>query len=119
VKKKELLHIGTFNKPLGLKGEIKIVMHTNNFESFKSLSPFLDFKGNNIWNFSYLKINNGKLIGKLKDYNNRSYVENLKGKKIYTYKINLPKTKINQHYVIDLIGCKVVNKNNIILGKNS
>ena len=28
-KKKQLIHIGTFGKPLGLKGEVKIIMLIN------------------------------------------------------------------------------------------
>ena len=45
MKNKNLVHIGTFSNPLGLKGEIKIIMHTLNLDSFTSLSPYLKEDG--------------------------------------------------------------------------
>ena len=41
MKNNPLIHVGTFNKPHGLKGEIKIIMHLGDFKLFQSLSPFL------------------------------------------------------------------------------
>ena len=69
--KNEFLHIGTFLQPVGLKGEIKIKMNTVNSNSFKKLKPFYaeDFT---IFNFESIKYTNGKLIGKLKNYNSRN-----------------------------------------------
>ena len=91
-------------------------MHTSSFNSFKSLDPYLDDKNNKVWNFVYLNIHKGKLVGRLKDYTNRSSVEELIGKKIYTDKNSFTKTKLNQYYVIDLIDCEVRNIKNEILG---
>ena len=36
----QFIHIGTFGKPVGLKGEINISMLTNSMHSFKQLRPF-------------------------------------------------------------------------------
>jgi len=60
VKKKQLFHIGTFGKPVGLKGKIKITMHNFEFNKFnsKSLSSYLVDETDVFWNFQYLKINN-------------------------------------------------------------
>ena len=114
--KKQLIHIGTFGKPLGLKGEIKIIMHTSDFKSFKSLSPYLAHDGKTIWDFVYLNISKDKLIGKLQELTTRNSVEKLKGKKIFTDKVNLPKIKKDQFYVSDLVDCKVKTLNNKLLG---
>ena len=116
MKNSNLIHIGTFTNPIGLKGEIKIKFLTSSVESFKSLTPYLDNYGENIWNFEYLKVKNEQLIGKLKDYNNRNKAENLKYKQIYTTKDNLPKIKKNEYYVSDLINCTVVNSKKIPIG---
>ena len=116
MKNKNLVHIGTFSNPLGLKGEIKIIMHTLNLDSFTSLSPYLKEDGKTHWFFSKLNFRNNKFIGKLEGYNSRNCVENLKGKKIYTLRNNLPKTKKNQFYISDLIGCKIKTLNNKLLG---
>ena len=40
MKKKELVHVGTFGQPQGLKGDIKINIFTSSFESFKMLKNF-------------------------------------------------------------------------------
>ena len=111
-----LVHIGTFGNPLGLKGEIKINMHTLNLDSFNSLSPYLKEDGKTYWIFSKLNLRSNKFIGKLEGCDSRNCVENLKGKKIYTSRKNLPKTKKNQFYVSDLIGCKIKTLNNKLLG---
>ena len=117
MKTKQLVHIGTFGQPLGLKGEVKIIIHTSSIDSFKSLSPYTANDGKNIWNFDHLIMNNGKLVGKLQNCNTRNCAEHLYGKKIFTHKDNLPKTKKNQFYVSDLINCKAKTLNNKVLGK--
>jgi len=116
VQNKQLVHIGTFGQPLGLKGEIKIIMHTSDFKSFKSFCPYLNEAGKKIWFFDYLGIKNNKIVGKLKNCSDRNCAEELSGNKIFTNKKNLPKIEKNQFYVSDLIDCKVQTKNNKFLG---
>ena len=115
--KKQLIHIGTFNQPLGLKGEIKIIIHVSNFELFKSLSPYFSDDGLATWVFNHLHINKDKIIASLKNCNNRNCAEKLKGKKIFSYKNKLPKIKKNQFYISDLINCEVKTLKNNLLGK--
>ena len=118
MKKKQLFHIGTFGKPIGLKGKIKIIMHNFEFNKFKSksLSPYLVDEANVFWNFQYLKINNNKLTGKLEKCNSINCAEKLNGKKIFIDINHLPKNKKNQFYIFDLINCEVKTSKNILLG---
>jgi 16S rRNA processing protein RimM len=118
VKKKQLFHIGTFDKPVGLKGEIKIIMHNFEFNKFisKSLSAYLVDEADVFWNFQYLKINNNKLTGKLEKCNSINCAEKLNGKKIFIDINHLPKNKKNQFYIFDLINCEVRTSKNILLG---
>tara|TARA_B000000460_G_scaffold121879_1_gene85780 strand:+ start:105 stop:614 length:510 start_codon:yes stop_codon:yes gene_type:complete len=116
VKKKQLVHIGSFGRPLGLKGEVKIIVNTFEFNTIKSMSSYLINERGSIWNFQYLKIRKDKLIGKFQECNSRNCVEKLTGKKIFIDKSNLPKIKKNQFYVIDLINSKVKTINNKLLG---
>ena len=116
MKKKQLVHIGSFGRPLGLKGEVKIIVNTFEFNTIKSMSSYLINERGLIWNFQYLKIRKDKLIGKFQECNSRNCVEKLSGKKIFIDKSNLPKTKKNQFYVFDLINCKVKTINNKLLG---
>ena len=116
MKKKQLVHIGSFGRPLGLKGEVKIIVNTFEFNTIKSMSSYLINERGLIWNFQYLKIRKDKLIGKFQECNSRNCVEKLSGKKIFIDKSNLPKTEKNQFYVFDLINCKVKTINNKLLG---
>ena len=116
MKKKQLLHIGTFGKPVGLKGEIKIIMHNLEFNTFKSLNTYLLDEETMFWDFQYLKINNNKLTGKLKKCNSINCAEKLNGKKIFIDINHLPKNKKNQFYIFDLINCEVKTSKNILLG---
>ena len=116
MKKKQLFNIGTFGKPVGLKGEIKIIMLNLEFNTLKSLNTYLLDEETMFWDFQYLKINKNKLIGKLKNCNSINCVEKLSGKKIFIDKNNLPKNKKNQFYIFDLINCEVKTSKNNLLG---
>ena len=118
MKKKQLFHIGTFGKPVGLKGEIKIIMYNFEFNKFKSksLSSYLVDEADMFWNFQYLKINKNKLTGKLITSNSINCAEKLNSKKIFIDINHLPKNKKNQFYIFDLINCEVKTSKNILLG---
>ena len=116
MKKKQLFHIGTFGKPVGLKGEIKIIMHNLEFNTFKSLNTYLLDEESMFWDFQYLKINKNKLTGKLKKCNSINYAEKLNSKKILIDRNNLPRNEKNQFYIFDLINCKVKTPKNSLLG---
>ena len=117
MKKKDLVHIGTFGKVVGLKGHLKILMLTSDFDTFRSLKPFYNESGKNIIDFISLKINGKKLTGLLKDINSRNLAEAFQGKKIFSERKNLFKTKKKLFYVPDLINCEVRNQKKLLLGK--
>ena len=114
--KKNIVHIGNFGQPKGLKGEIRIIMFISSFESFKMLQQYLKEDGETEWDFIKLRYVGNKLIAMLKHCQNRDAALTLKGKKIYSLQKNFPKTKNNEYYVIDLIGCEVKNIENKNLG---
>ena len=112
----QFIHIGTFGKPVGLKGEINITMLTNSIHSFKQLKPFFAEDKITILNLQLLRMSKGNLIGKLKNYITRTSVEQLHRKKILACRKNFPKTKKDEFYIIDLIDCKVQLKNSKVVG---
>ena len=116
MKKKQLLHIGTFIRPVGLKGEIKIIMCNFEFNTFKSLSSYLVNEAAEFLDFQYLKNKKNKLTGKLKKCNSINCAEKLNDKKIFIDKKNLPKNNKNQFYIFDLINCEVKTLKNDLLG---
>ena len=113
---KDLIHVATFGQPQGLKGEIKIIIFTSSFESFKILNKFFIENENLPFNFKSLKKNGKKIIAKLDNCIDRNEALKLKGKNIFVLRENLPKVNNNEYYIIDLLKCKVVNLNNIYLG---
>ena len=112
----QFIHIGTFGKPVGLKGEINITMLTSSKHSFQQLKPFFAEDRITIWNLQLLRMSKGNLIGKLKDHITRTSVEQLHRKKILAYRKKFPKTKTGEFYIIDLIDCKVQLKDNKVVG---
>ena len=115
MKKKEVVHIGTFTKPLGLKGNIKISIHTSDLKTFILFNQYLKVDGDP-WIFDSLNIVKKKLIGKLINCNSRNCAEKLTGKKIFIDRKKLPKTDSNEYYILDLINCKVKTLSNRLLG---
>ena len=114
--KQNIVHIGTFGQPKGLKGEIRIIMFISSFESFKMLRQYLMEDGVTEWHFVKLRYYGNKLFAMLEDCQDRDAALALQGKKIYSLRKNFPKTKNNEYYVIDLIGCEVKNIENQNLG---
>ena len=117
MKNKKLIHVATFGQPQGLKGEIKINIHTSSFESFKNLNQFFMEDG-----VSKLIFNSFRVIGKkntlfIQGCEDRDTAETYKGKKIYTLREHLPDINSDEYYVNDLIGFKVINMKKKDLGK--
>ena len=121
--KSSLVHVGTFGSPIGLKGEIKVMMLTSSFEFFKMLKVYLNEDTSEKWNFIKMRILNKKLIVHPLDCNNRDDAEKFRGKKIFSQLSNFPKTNKGEYYVRNLIGCSVIMINgkkigNIVSVKN-
>ena len=116
MKKKELILVGVFSQPLGLKGEIKINIYTSSFESFKKIGKFFLEDDKSEINFKSLRNSGGKNYGFIKGCNDRSDVEKLKGKKIFAFRENFSKIKENEYYAIDLLKCTVIDMKKTVIG---
>ena len=114
--KSNLVHVGTFGSPIGLKGEIKIKMLTSSFEFFKMLKVYLNEDASETWNFIKMRILNDKLIAHPKGCNNRDDAEKFRGKKIFSQLSNFPKTNKDEYYIRDLIGFRVFTINGKKIG---
>ena len=116
MEKRKLLHIGTFKKPVGLKGNIKITMYTSNLKRYLPYGPFMSEDSLTRWDLKLVRESKGKVIVKVKNMETCESVEPLNGKKIFVERRNLPKTKNNEFYAVDLIGCRVLSIDNKLLG---
>ena len=109
--------VGQFGSPVGLNGEIKVIMMTSTFEVFKNLEYYINFDETIKWKFSKINFRSNKCVVKLDNYSSLEDVLKLKGQKIYSYKKYFPKIRENEYYVGDLIGCKFVIKKKNNVGK--
>ena len=114
--KKKLVHIGTLGKPVGLKGEIKILTYTSSMESFFLYKPKLSADSLTKWNLSLVRKYKGQVIVKNQNLNSLESVKNLLGKKIYVNRKSFPKTKKNEYYYTDLIDFKIMSSDKKYLG---
>ena len=110
----DFIHIGTFGSPVGVKGEIRVNFLTSSFNFFKNLDNYLDENFSNLYVFKNMRLTNNKLIVQPMNCFNRNDAYKLKGKKIFSKSSNFPKTKKNQYYYKDLVGCSVT----LLDGKN-
>lgn len=114
--KSSLVHVGTFGSPIGLKGEIKVLMLTSSFESFKMLKVYLNEDASVSWNFTKMRVINNKLIAHLQNCNNREDAEKFRGKKIFSKSSKFPEINKDEYYIRDLIGCAIFLKNGKKIG---
>lgn len=114
----EFLEIGQIVNTYGIKGYLKVVPFTDNYERFKDLKKiFIDVKGSlQEFIIEEVKSNKNVVLLKLKGIDDINVAENYRN---YYIKINrddavkLPK---DTYFVIDLIGIQVVTDDNILLG---
>ena len=115
--KKELVHVGTFGQPQGLKGDIKINIFTLSFESFQMLKSLYMEDGISSLIFTSLRKIGKKNIGSIEGCKDRDAALKFNGKHIFAFRENFPKTNNDEYYVVDLIGCEVINVKQESLGK--
>lgn len=103
------LKVGFIKKPHGLKGELKVLPLTDNFDRFKKLKVVYLFISDSYiqeeLEYSYKKID--EVIIKLKKYNNVNEVKDLKSIYIYIEKSMGLHLSKDEYYSQDLIGCNV------------
>ena len=114
---KDIILVGQFGSPLGLKGEIKVNIMTSSFEVFKDLKKYYNFDGTIAWNFENILFKNNKCVVQIKELFSREDVLGLKGQKIFSNKKFFPKTKDNEFYINDLTDCMVFLEDKSSIGK--
>ncbi|QJC35866.1 ribosome maturation factor RimM [Enterobacteriaceae endosymbiont of Donacia sparganii] len=118
---KEKIILGKFGKIYGIKGWIRLFSYTqnkNNIFLYKKL-----FILNNIRNIVFIKFNQFKVkknyfIVKINNLNKNEDTIKFINHQIYIFKYELIKYKNKkEYYWIDIIGCHILNKHKIYLGK--
>ena len=110
--KTDLVEIGILNKPHGLKGEIKLFLHSPDSDLILNTNEvFIDNKPLKI--SSVKKVSNGILI-KFNLRNDRTSIEGLLKKKVFVDNEIIPSPPKDENYYFELIGSKVMFNKEII-----
>ena len=117
---KELLTLGTLIKPVGLLGEIKIVISTH-FPDDRFSGNYNLFLSNNGKDLLPVSIESYRLssqfaIIKFKEMNSIEEVSKYINCQILAYKDDLQLDK-NEYFFSDLMNCNVYDQNNNLLGQ--
>ena len=117
--KNDFFYLGRIVKAYGKKGELNVVLDTDNPENYKDLkSVFLDLKGNLIPYFiENIQIKNNKAIINLKDVLTPEIAEMFVNAEIFLPLDQLPKLTGNKFYYHDIIGYSIIDKTYGSIGK--
>ena len=100
---------GILVKPHGLKGEIKLKLHSPQSDLIFKINEV--FVSNLILKIDYCKKVSSGILLKFTSKNNRNAIEGLIGEKIYVDKNVIPEAPSGENYYFELIGSKVVYNN--------
>ena len=109
------LTVATVLKPQGIRGEVKVKALTDSAEDLKAFKKLIidgvEFSVLSVrtqGEFAYLT---------LKGIADRNAAELLRGKDIEVDRANVPDLPEGRYYIVDLIGCTVINERGDILGE--
>jgi len=110
-----LILVGVISSAYHLKGLVKISSYTHQPEDICGHICF-DEKGNE-YKLKVIKHDTKKIIAKIEGIDNRTKADKILGTKLYADRKNFPEIAQDEHYVTDLIGRDVIDKNNEKIGK--
>lgn len=116
--KADYLIIGKVLKPIGTKGEIKVLPITDDIERFRDLPYVILKKGVSTEKstVAYARLLKKYVILKLNDSHTRLEADLLKGQYLYIDRENALKIDESSYYYHDLYGCAVKTAQGEILG---
>jgi 16S rRNA processing protein RimM len=114
-KLKETLNIGQIINTHGLKGELKIYPLTDDIRRFRKLkSVIID---DTVKNVTWCKIQNDKVIMKIEGIDSIEQAMLYKSKYLEIKREEAVKLPEGRYYVADILGCRVLDTDNLDLGK--
>ena len=100
----------------GLKGEVKLQVYTEFFDSLLDYNIF--DKNENIFQIERITLQCDHIVAKFKGIDDVDKAKELNGIHLYTSRDNLPEIdEEDEYYLIDLVGLNVLDDNNTIIAK--
>lgn len=116
-KMKDLVTIGQIINTHGVKGEIKVFPLTDDMKRFRKLKTVI-VDGQEI-EVIWCKLQTDKVILKLNGIDTMDAAEKYKTKYIKVKREDAVKLPKGRYFVVDIVGCKVVDENNKEIGNVS
>lgn len=108
----ELVNIGRISAAVGLRGEVRVVLHAADSENLKEGKVLLLQRGKETLETKCtgVRYQNGKPVVKLENITDRNASEALKGMEIFIEASQLEELPEGEHYVRDIIGYTVYDR---------
>ena len=104
----ELVLLGEFTAPYGVRGGIKVKSFTQNPEDIIAYEPLYFNEDISVsHHLKLLKSKNNMIMVSVDGITDRNIIEDLRGTKIYTLKDSLPELEEEEFYHSDLVGLDV------------
>ena len=115
--KVNLILIGRLGKPIGLKGHLNLIAHSDNPSGLSKYKEFfIDLNGVRKLTLNKISKSGKKTLIKFDSINSISAAEKYKNLDLFIDEDNLPDLPDGEYYWKDLIGKKVISSNNSFNG---
>lgn len=110
----KFLCIGKIVKPVGIKGEFKVIPYTDNISRFKELKYFFFENDEQKQTVEKVTLHGNFVTLKINGVNTPQQVDLLREKLIFVDRENSVKLSQDHFFIADLVGCELIDEN----GKN-
>ena len=110
-KNNETVLIGRVGSPVGIKGEVRITLYAQDSTNLKEGKVLLLERAGKTINAAIRKLRYQKdrPVVKLEDVDDRNVAEEIRGMDVSIYASDLEELPEGEHYVRNLIGCRVID----------
>ena len=110
-KTNETVLIGKVGSPVGIKGEVRITLYAQDSTNLKEGKVLLLERAGKTVNAAVkrLRYQKDRPVVKLEGIDDRNAAEDIRGMEVSIYASDLEELPEGEHYVRDLIGCRVID----------
>lgn len=112
----ENICIGIISKPIGIKGQVKVISYTESPDSLFNYNSLLLKDNTGIHFYNIKLISNNIFTAFIDNVHDRTTAEKYKLQNIYINTEELPELNNDEYYYNNLVNCKVLDVNDNLLG---
>lgn len=115
--KDQFLEIGVITKPFGIKGELKVRSSSDSLQDRLTNVPVYLGAEKTLVKVTSVRFHKEEALITLNDIYDINLVSEFINKALYVKRRDIPEPDENEFYVSDLIGLKVINQHNEMIGE--